>query len=379
MNKEYIKYSPDLEEIPENFEEYMATINKDIQNYIQETKQLSNIKHYTRDAHANGYAALKAEFEIMGNLPPELSQGVYAQAGKHEAVIRFSNGSSRVLPDKLSGNAQGMAIKVFDIPGKKLAPNEADSLNMDYNLINNPVFFCNTAEHYVFISKLFLKLTDFFEKGALGKLEFAALWATENKKAFPNWEALKELNALKTFEKIPAINSFLYEFYSMGAVRHGDYMAKIRVIPTSETKQKIQDKEVNIESEDWPYRSSIIKEIAKNDLTFELQVQLCNDLDKLPINDLTVEWDQELSPFQTVAKITIFQQEVPKDGNFEIMENLSFTPFRTIEANSPIGNLQRTRQQAYVTSSTSRHALNHKKKVEPKNLKEAFDPSFYNL
>ncbi len=379
MNKEYIKYSPDLEEIPENFEEYMATINKDIQNYIQETKQLSNINHYTRDAHANGYAALKAEFEIMGNLPPELSQGVYAQAGKHEAVIRFSNGSSRVLPDKLSGNAQGMAIKVFDIPGKKLAPNEADSPNMDYNLINNPVFFCNTAEHYVFISKLFLKLTDFFEKGALGKLEFAALWATENKKAFPNWEALKELNALKTFEKIPAINSFLYEFYSMGAVRHGDYMAKIRVIPTSETKQKIQEKEVNIESEDWPYRASIIKEIAKNDLTFELQVQLCNDLDKLPINDLTVEWDQELSPFQTVAKITIFQQEVPKDGNFEIMENLSFTPFRTIEANSPIGNLQRTRQQAYVTSSTSRHALNHKKKVEPKNLKEAFDPNFYNL
>ncbi len=209
MNKEYIKYSPDLEEIPENFEEYMATINKDIQNYIQETKQLSNINHYTRDAHANGYAALKAEFEIMGNLPPELSQGVYAQAGKHEAVIRFSNGSSRVLPDKLSGNAQGMAIKVFDIPGKKLAPNEEDSPNMDYNLINNPVFFCNTAEHYVFISKLFLKLTDFFEKGALGKLEFAALWATENKKAFPNWEALKELNALKTFEKIPAINSFL--------------------------------------------------------------------------------------------------------------------------------------------------------------------------
>src|SRR5690606_10583680 len=116
-------------------------------------------------------------------------------------LIRFSNGSSRVLPDKLSGNAQGMAIKVFDIPGKKLAPNEEDSPNMDYNLINNPVFFCNTAEHYVFISKLFLKLTDFFEKGALGKLEFAALWATENKKAFPNWEALKELNALKTFEK----------------------------------------------------------------------------------------------------------------------------------------------------------------------------------
>lgn len=378
MNKEYIQYKPELEEIPENFKEYMATINNDIQNYIKETKTLSHINHYTRDAHANGYAALKAEFEILSGLPSELAQGIYAQPGKHEAVIRFSNGSSRVLPDKLSGNAQGMAIKVFDIPGKKLAPNEEDSPNMDYNLINNPVFFCNTAEHYVFISKLFLKLTDFFEKGALGKLEFAALWATENKKAFPNWEALKELNALKTFEKIPAINSFLYEFYSMGAVRHGDYMGKIRVIPTAETRSKIQDREVDTESEDWPYRSAIIKEIAKHELTFELQIQLCSDLDKLPINDLTVEWDQNIAPFQTVAKITIFKQEVPADGNFEVMENLSFTPFRTIEENCPIGNLQRTRQQAYVTSSNSRHNLNHKKKIEPKNLKEAFDPNTYN-
>ena len=65
--------------------------------------------------------------------------------------------------------------------------------------------------------------------------------------------------------------------------------------------------------------------------------------------------------------------------NFEIMENLSFTPFRTIEENSPIGNLQRSRQSAYVTSSTSRHELNHKKRKEPKNLEEAFSPEFYQL
>ena len=61
------------------------------------------------------------------------------------------------------------------------------------------------------------------------------------------------------------------------------------------------------------------------------------------------------------------------------MENLSFTPFRTIEENSPIGNLQRSRQSAYVTSSTSRHELNHKKRKEPKNLEEAFSPEFYQL
>ena len=376
---ENVKYSYDLEEIPANFDKYIAKINKDIQDYIRNTPEISKIAHHTRDAHANGYAALKAEVEILTNLPEELAQGIYKQAGKYEAVVRFSNGSSRVLPDKLSGNAQGFALKIFGIKGEKLAPGEEDSPNVDYNLINNPVFFCNTAAHYVFISKLFLQLNDFFERGALGKLEFATLWVTENKKAFPNFEALKELGALKTFEKIPSINSFLYEFYSMGAVRHGDYMAKIRIAPTVETQNLITEKDIDIDSADWPYRKGIIKEIAKNDLTFELQIQLCKDLKKMPINDLTEEWSQELSPFQTVAKIRIPKQQVPVDGNFDVMENLSFTPFRTLEENAPIGNLQRARQSAYVTSSTARHDLNHKKRREPTNLQEAFDPNFYKL
>ncbi|QIY83813.1 catalase family protein [Chryseobacterium sp. NEB161] len=377
--EEYIKYSYEVEEIPENFEEYITTINNDIREYIKNTPNLSRATHHTRDAHANGYAVLKAEVEILDNLPEELAQGIYAKPGKHQAVVRFSNGSSRVLPDKLSGNAQGFALKIFGIDGKKLSPGEEDSPNVDFNLINNPVFFCNSAEHYVFISKLFLKLNDFFEKGALGKLEFATLWVTENKKAFPNFEALKELGALKTFEKIPSINSFLYEFYSMGAVRHGDYIAKVRVIPTEQTTNAITEKDIDLDSAEWPYRKGIIKEIAQKNLTFELQIQLCKDLKEMPVNDLTKEWSQELSPFRTVAKITIPKQTVPEDGNFEIMENLSFTPFRTIEENSPIGNLQRSRQSAYVTSSTSRHELNHKKRKEPKNLEEAFSPEFYQL
>ena len=188
--EEYIKYSYEVEEIPENFDEYITTINNDIREYIKNTPNLSRATHHTRDAHANGYAVLKAEVEILDNLPEELAQGIYAKPGKHQAVVRFSNGSSRVLPDKLSGNAQGFALKIFGIDGKKLSPGEEDSPTVDFKLINNPVFFCHSAEHYVFISKFFLKLNDFSEKVALGKLECATLWVTETKQAFTNFEAL---------------------------------------------------------------------------------------------------------------------------------------------------------------------------------------------
>ncbi|MCB4234996.1 hypothetical protein LDL59_07545 [Kaistella anthropi] len=154
--EEYIKYSYEVEEIPENFDEYITTINNDIREYIKNTPNLSRATHHTRDAHANGYAVLKAEVEILDNLPEELAQGIYAKPGKHQAVVRFSNGSSRVLPDKLSGNAQGFALKIFGIDGKKLSPGEEDSMNVDFNLINNPVFFV-TRQNIMFSFQSFFK------------------------------------------------------------------------------------------------------------------------------------------------------------------------------------------------------------------------------
>jgi len=376
-NKEYVRFSTDIEQIPEDFDRYMEKINKDIKDYIKAAKEKSDVSYHTRDAHAKGYVGLKAEFRILDNLPEELAQGIYAKPGTHEAVIRISNGSSRVTADKLSGLAQGLAIKVFDVPGKKLAPGEEDSPNIDFNLINNPIFFCNSPEHYVFISKLFLKLNDYFAKGAWGKMEFAYNWATEMGKAFPGRDTLKELKALTTFQNIEPKNSLLYDYYSMGAVRHGDYIAKIRAQPNGEYVKKILNEEVDLESADEVLRPALLEEIRNHDFMFDIQIQLCKDLEKQPVEELTKEWSQELSPFRTVARLYIPQQEVPEDGNFEIMENLSFTPFRIIEENRPMGSLQMTRKSAYETSSKLRHKLNNKKRAEPKDLKEAFDKEFY--
>ena len=158
----------------------------------------------------------------------------------------------------------------------------------------------------------------------------------------------------------------------MGAVRHGDYIAKLRVRPCEEWVKKVQQIEVNVDKDDEAYRKAILVTIRKQDFKFEFQVQLCKDLKKMPVNDLTVEWPQELSPFQTVAELYVPQQEVADDGNFEIMEHLSFTPFRCLEANRPMGDLQMARLKAYQVSSETRHRLNGKERKEPRTLKELF-------
>ena len=129
----YVPYDAKYIALSAEDERNIRTITDDIKNYIARSDKASNVNYHTRDAHAKGYCALKAKFEIVDNLPAEYAQGLYAKAGIHDAVIRFSNGASRVSPDRKLGLAQGLAIKVFDVAGEKLAPGEEDSPNFDFN------------------------------------------------------------------------------------------------------------------------------------------------------------------------------------------------------------------------------------------------------
>lgn len=379
FGKRYLRFDPTIDQLTAADEVTIDKITTDIRDYIGKTKTLSNINYHTRDAHAKGYCALKAQFEILPKLPKEYAQGIYAVPGRHEAVIRFSNGSARVDADKNLGLSQGLAIKVFGIVGEKLLPDEPMSPNFDYNLINFPIFFCNTIEDYAYISKLFLKLNDYFAKGIPGQAKFAFDWITKGGTQRPTKESLKTFKAFSKFKTIKPQNTWLYRFYSQGAVRHGDYMAKIRVAPTKAAQAKIKRRVLDVNATSEAIRPLILQEIREHDYEFDVQIQLCRNLKDQPVNDLTKEWNEKDAPFVTVAKLTIPCQDVPDDGNFEVMENLSFTPFRCIEANRPIGNLQHARLRAYQTASTTRHSLNNKKRIEPTNVKEAFDKDFYKL
>lgn len=373
----YVPYNSKHIELTAEDERNIRTITDDIKSYITRSDKVSNIGYHTRDAHAKGYCALKAKFEILDNIPKEYAQGLYAQSGIHDAVIRFSNGASRVSPDRKLGLAQGLAIKVFDVPGEKLAPGEEDSTTFDFNLINHPVFFCNRIEDYAYISKLFLELPEYAEKGARGRAKLAFNWLTNYGSSLPSKESFKTFKALNGFTMIEPKNTLLYDFHSQGVVRHGDYMAKIRVTPTAASTKKITRRDLDVDAKQEAIRPLIIEEIREHDYQFDVQIQLCRNLKKQPIEEITTEWKESDAPFVTVATLTIPCQDVPDDGNFEIMENLSFTPFRCLEENRPIGNLQQSRLKAYQIASETRHKLNDVKRQEPKSLKQTFDKSFF--
>ena len=345
---------------------------------VKKSKDLNDIDHHVRAVHAKSYCGLKAKFEILDDIPKEYAQGLYAKAGIHDAVIRFSNAAAAVSADRRLGLGQGLAIKIFDVPGEKLVPGEEYSTTFDYALVNSPIFFTNSLKNYAYLSKLNFGLNGYLGDGLLGKGKFVFHWLTKYGKEFPDLEGLRSLNAFRKLATTPPKNAWLYDYFSQGAFRHGDYMAKVRVTPTKASMKKIKRTNIHLFTEDEAIRPAIIEEIREHDYQFDVQIQLCRNLKKQPIDQLTQEWKESDAPFVTVATLTIPCQDVPDDGNLDAIEDLSFTTFRCLEENRPIGKIQHSRLRAYQASSKARHEHNMAKRKEPTSLKQIFDKNATN-
>lgn len=374
----YIKYDPKYITLSDDDNKIIDTITNDIRLYVKKSKGLNNIDHHVRAVHAKSYCGLKAKFEIFDNIPKEYAQGLYAKAGIHDAVIRFSNAAAAVSADRRLGLGQGLAIKIFDVAGKKLAPGEEDCTTFDYALVNSPIFFTNSLKNYAYLSKLNFGLNGYLGDGLLGKGKFVFHWLTKYGKEFPDLEGLRSLNAFRKLATTSPKNAWLYDYFSQGAYRHGDYMAKVRVTPTKASSEKIKRTNIHLFTEDEAIRPAIIKEIREHDYQFDVQIQLCRNLKKQPIDQLTQEWKESNAPFVTVATLTVPCQDVPDDGNLKAIEDLSFTIFRCLEKNRPIGVLQHSRLRAYQASSKARHENNDAKRKEPTGLKQIFNKTSSN-
>jgi hypothetical protein len=88
----------DGEVIPEGEAAATATIVKLIHATVQSGFDATGHAH--RDAHRKAHACVRSTFTVLGDLPPNLAQGLFAHAGSYHAWIRYSNGSGQDRDDR---------------------------------------------------------------------------------------------------------------------------------------------------------------------------------------------------------------------------------------------------------------------------------------
>ena len=79
-----------------------------------------------------------------------------------------------------------------------------------------------------------------------------------------------------------------------------------------------------------------------------MRVQLCIDLESMPIEDASAKWPEEESPFITVARIVAKPQVAWSPARASVVDDsMSFSPWHALAAHRPLGSIMRVREGAY--------------------------------
>jgi hypothetical protein len=251
-------------------------------------------RHTVRAVHAKSNGLLKAKVAVLPDLREELRQGLFARPVSYGAVIRFSSEPGDVLSDHIS-TPRGLAIKVIDVEGEML-PNHAGHATQDFIFNNGSTFAANSTE---FLKAIRLRAKHVSDSEALKQAVSSAAQAAE--------ETIELVGQESAFLKgigHPQTHPLGETYHAAAPLRFGDYFGKMRLVPVSDNLLALRGKHVDHPHSWNSLKDSIVAFFQREMAVWELRVQLCTNLTKMPVEDASVEWNERLSPALTVARVT---------------------------------------------------------------------------
>ena len=112
-------------------------------------------------------------------------------------------------------------------------------------------------------------------------------------------------------------------------------------------------------------REAMARTLQDRDWSFDFLVQLQTDAHRMPIEDATVKWPEELSPYVPVAELRLPRQRFDSPAQLAFADVLSFNPWHSVPAHRPLGNQNRARGEVYRELSRLRQSMNLTEHVEP--------------
>ena len=109
----------------------------------------------------------------------------------------------------------------------------------------------------------------------------------------------------------------------------------------------------------------MVATLDKQDVEFDIRLQLQTDPYLMPLENNAVLWPEKLSPRRSVATLSIPKQTFNSPAQLEFARRLSYNPWHSIPEHRPLGNQSRARRRMYDTLSKLRHSMNDVPLYEP--------------
>lgn len=325
--------------------------------------------HATRSVHAKSHGLLRGHVNVLDGLAPELAQGIFGQSGRFEVVMRYSTIPGDILDDKVS-TPRGLAIKLIGVPGVQLSSLEPDAhgadrdaSTQDFVLVNGPAFLAPTAKKFLGSLKLLASTTD-----KVPRLKQAL--STVLQGAEKALEAVGgESGTLKSLGGHPETHVLGDTYYSQVPILYGQYMAKVSVAPVSPELAALKDAPVDLHDKPNGLRQAVMDFFTRHSATWEVRVQLCRNIETMPLEDASVVWLEEESPYFAVARITALPQAGWSEALSRLVDDgMAFSPWHGVLAHRPLGSIMRVRKAAYQMSARFRFERTGHLVQEPAHL-----------
>jgi hypothetical protein len=268
-------------------------------------------------------ACVDAEFTVLDGLPAGHRVGLFATPRTYRASIRFANASSTTDRD---ADIRGMSVRVLGVEGANLTPGATAH---DFILNSHPVMMVPGTRE-------FLELLQANEAGGFRRIAYflthpGAARVAAAGRTHPTCHL--DLNYWSTTPYLFGPNRAVKYIVSPASTRRSP-------MPPARTDTYLLD--------------AMRARLADADAVFDFMVQFQTDSRRMPIEDASVEWKRQDSPYVPVARIRIPRQSVDDPARIAACEQMAFNPWHCLAEHRPLGSMNRARRAIYTAMAAFR-------------------------
>ena len=273
-----------------------------------------------RAFHRKPVAALTGRITVPGGLPEYAAQGLFAQPGEYDVVIRMSNGSVVPQPDPVP-DIRGFAFSVrgLDAPGALGGTTD----RQDFLLINWPAFGFRDSRDFA----------ELVPAAARGQKALAQHLISKHGVLGGPVEMLKQAAGMAR----PFSGFATSDFHSCAPVAWGPYAAHVHVSPIGPSRNLLAWR-------DWG--ADVRARLQDGPLRWHVEAQFYTDPEATPIEDGRAPWRS--------AKETVAVMEAHALADADAVEADHFDPWAGLVEHRPLGEIMRARKAAYFPSVQNR-------------------------
>jgi hypothetical protein len=321
-----------------------ANIQAIIDAFNAQMRRLWNPGHFERGGNTKTHGVLRAEFTVREDVPPHMRHGIFASPRTYRAWVRYSGPGPWWQPDIEDIGFMSMAIKLMGVEGPKLLDDE--EFTQDLFATSAPTFVTPDTrrnarlQHWSYMNAPVFYFFNFLEETHILDSLMNSLWTKTQHNPLED----------QYFSTVPYLlgegQAMKYSFHSRLSSR-----TPVPCLPGRPPDDYL--------------RQAMVATLARQDVEFDVCVQVQTDPFLMPIEDASVMWPVKLSPRVPVAVVRIPRQTFDSPEQIAFARWLTYNPWHCLPEHRPLGNVSRARKRMYWELAQLRLRMNGLQHYEP--------------